>query len=79
MTRQELVSEGAIQVVFKNARFGNISHRDVILENLKHVHSGYHIGSTAKHCLLELGLVKMESWKKYQLTKIGELYLNAEK
>ncbi|CAL2084111.1 hypothetical protein [Tenacibaculum sp. 190524A02b] len=75
MTNKELITDNAINIVFKNTNFGSTPHREVVEVNLLNVKNKYSIGHTAKCCLVELGLIKEVSYRNLRITKIGHKYL----
>lgn len=77
MKVQDLITDAAIEIVFKGTDFGNISPREVIEDSLLKIKQGYHIGRTAKCCLYELGLVTYDSSRnKYDIALLGQTYLD---
>lgn len=76
MTTQDLITDNAIDIVFKNRNFGSIPHREVVEINLLNVKKGYSIGYTAKRCLIELGLIREVSRDCSRITAIGDKYLD---
>jgi hypothetical protein len=77
MRVEDLITNAAIEVVFKNTNFGAVTPREVIAKNLNQVSRGMHIGHTAKVCLSELGLItSTEKYKEYMVTELGKKYLS---
>lgn len=74
MKVEDLITDKAIEIVFENTRFGNITPRELIAKDLEQVSMGYHVGHTMKCCLIELGLI-YESKGNLWVTAIGKKYL----
>jgi len=76
MTAEELITDGAIEIVFANTNFGSRTPREMIAKDLKAISDGYHIGYTMQCCLAELGLTfKKSGHQNYGVSIIGKKYL----
>lgn len=75
MTIEQLVTDEAVELVFKNTRFGVTPHRYIIAETVKNINEGHRCGHTATACCVELGLVLNPEPRKYELSIIGKKYL----
>lgn len=72
----KLVSDEQVAETFANTNFGPVHPRDMIAETLLKIASGYHSGSTAVACCVELGLMERhKKTNKPSLTKKGGYYL----
>lgn len=75
MKVEDLITDAAIEIVFRNTSFGSRTPRELIAKDLDQVNRGQHVGHTMQCCLLELGLIVSSSYKKYFVTEIGKKYL----
>ena len=75
MKPNELITDNAIEIVFRNTNFGNITPREVVEKNLIQVKQGWAIGHTAKCCLVELGLIYESTNRNLIATSVGDRYL----
>lgn len=75
MKPSELITDNAIEIVFRNTNFGNTTPRQVLEENLIQVKQGWAIGHTAKCCLIELGLIYESTNRNLVTTMVGNRYL----
>lgn len=68
----KILTDEQIDKAWGNANFGeSCVKRDLIKNSLLKLACGYMTGSTIRHILSELGLIK----KTYTLTKLGKEYL----
>ena len=75
MKPSELITDNAIEIVFKNTSFGKRIQREIVEENLLQVKKGFAIGHTAKCCLIELGLIYESINRNLIATSVGDRYL----
>lgn len=76
MTTKDIITDTLIDIVFEGTNFGGQPHRDVVNKNIQQVADGYHIGRTAKCCLVELGLIITDDTQSFRLTHVGSTYLD---
>lgn len=76
MKVENLITDYAIEIVFRNTNFGTRTPREMIAKDLSQIDRAFHIGHTMQCCLVELGLIQKVSHKKYVVTQIGREYLN---
>lgn len=74
---KKIITDEQIEQAWGNSNFGDhldSNKRELINKTVLKCASGYYTGSTAKHIVIQLGLVTATKW---MLTKLGKQYLYA--
>lgn len=76
-TPQEIIPDNEVEDVHANANFGDWPKREVVNRGILKCAFGFHQGHTARHILLDHGLIESMYGEDYRLTTKGREYFSA--
>ncbi len=74
MKVEDLITDEAIKIVFDGVWISNTPREQIEVDLVK-LHHRHAIGHTSRCCLQNLGLIYKTSCGDFQLTRVGEKYL----